>query len=94
VLADPASFEAHLRLGAVLSREGRLEEARRSLDKALALRPGLVPALAERAHLELRFGDPAEAARLYRRCVERGREDLRPLLERAEAKAARGLGGG
>jgi len=92
VRLDPSSFEAHFNLGGVLARTGRIDEARRELDKALAIRPRLLPAMVERAHLELRYGDPAEAVERYRRCIERGRDDLRPLLERAEAMAAAARG--
>ena len=40
VLADPKRFEAHLSLGLLLAREGKLEEARGELQTATGLDPG------------------------------------------------------
>src|SRR6185437_7180894 len=48
--ADPKSFEAHLSLGLLLAREGKLDEARPELAQATTLDPGDAgPALKARA---------------------------------------------
>jgi tetratricopeptide (TPR) repeat protein len=48
--------------GAALHRAGRLEEADRALDRAIALRPDFPPARAERAAVRARMGGPPGAA--------------------------------
>jgi predicted Zn-dependent protease len=70
--ADPKSFEAHLSLGLLLAREGKLDEARGQLATATTLDPGAAgPALKARAWRALaqvdrprsgRPGDPTQAS--------------------------------
>lgn len=67
--ADPKSFEAHLSLGLLLAREGKLDEARPELAAATKLDPGAAgPALKARAWRALaqidrpRQGHPGDAA--------------------------------
>jgi tetratricopeptide (TPR) repeat protein len=70
--ADPKSFEAHLSLGLLLARQGKLDEARTELATATTLDPGPAgPALKARAWRALaqidrprpgRAGDPAAAS--------------------------------
>jgi Flp pilus assembly protein TadD len=72
IQADPKSFEAHLSLGLILAREGKLDEARTELATATTLDPGAGgPTLKARAWRALaqidrprpgRPGDPAEAS--------------------------------
>ena len=67
--ADPKSFEAHLSLGLLLARQGKLDEARSELATATTLDPGPAgPALKARAWRALaqidrpRAGRPGDAA--------------------------------
>lgn len=70
--ANPKSFEAHISLGLLLAREGKLDEARAELAAATGLDPGSAgPALKARAWRALaqidsprpgRQGNPAEAS--------------------------------
>ena len=72
IQADPKSFEAHISLGLLLAREGKLDEARSELATATTLDPGAAgPVLKARAWRALaqidrprpgRPGDPAEAS--------------------------------
>jgi tetratricopeptide (TPR) repeat protein len=82
--------ESHMFLGRVLFNTGRVGAAERSFRKALLYGPGLIDAAADLARTLAALGRHAEAAFYYRSCVERGREDLRAELRRAEALAAGG----
>ena len=67
VEADPASFEAHIELGLLLARQGKLAEARPELSAATQLNPGAAGGAAKaRAWRSLaqidRESDPAEAS--------------------------------
>ena len=69
IAADPKSFEAHLSLGLLLARQGKLAEARPELAAATTLDPGVAdPTLKARAWRALaridRASDPAD-------CIQR-----------------------
>jgi protein O-mannosyl-transferase len=83
----PEVGEARMNLGLVLVARGRREAGDRELRRALLLDPSLVKAAAQLAHLRFDAGRYADAARLYRQCVERGREDLRARWREAEMRA-------
>jgi len=84
----PEVGDPSVHLGRVLVTRGRRPEAEREFRRALLLDPGLVDAAEQLAHLWFDSGRYAAAARLYRGCVEFGREDLRPRLREATARAA------
>jgi len=79
-------------LAIALGGRGSLEEAESVLRSALEIDPQLVEAEARLGHVLLQTGRYAEAAQHYRRCVERGRDDLRRYLEQAESRATGGGG--
>ena len=89
VALRPEVGEARMNLALVLAARGARDEAERELRRALLLDPALVEAAAQLAHLRFDSGRYAEAARLYRGCVELGREDLRARWREAEERAAR-----
>jgi hypothetical protein len=60
---SPAAFLAHLFLGRLEEDAGRLDEARRAYESALALDPGSQPARLALSHVHLRSGDTAAALR-------------------------------
>jgi tetratricopeptide (TPR) repeat protein len=87
IALDPQIGETRLNLGLVLVARGERGAAERELRRALLLDSSLVRAAAQLAHLRFDAGRYAEAARLYRQCVERGRDDLVPRWHEAEARA-------
>ena len=88
--ARPGVGEVHLNLGLVLLHRGDPQGAEREFRRALLLNPGLVEAAAQLGHLLFQDGRYAEAAHFYGGCVKLGREDLRPNLREALARAAAG----
>ena len=83
VETDLASASAHLRLGVVLARVGRHEEARERLRSVSSLEePAWVATVAfqELARLEMAWGERASALAAVRRGLERFPEDAQLLL--------------
>ena len=79
--------EPRVRLGAALAELGRPGEAEKELREALRLAPESPGAEELLAGVLFDAGRYSESAALYRRCVGRGRDDLRPRLAAAEARA-------
>jgi tetratricopeptide (TPR) repeat protein len=98
VAIDPGSPEAHARLGLVLYRAGRPEEALRALERALEIDPTHPQALYERGVILLRGLDrPVPAARTLRRYLEAApfgahRSDARALIRDADRLASATVG--
>jgi len=65
----PGDKGAHLNLGNALARQGRLEEAKASYDRALALDPGFAEAHNNQGHALFELGRPNEALESYRRAI-------------------------
>ena len=78
---DSKDFEVHLTLGAVLSAERELEEARRHLERARELNPGSNLALYEMARLERTEGNVNAAIRDFERVVKADPNWAQPHLE-------------
>ncbi len=97
VKADPSRFEAHLSLGLLLARQGKLDEARPELDAATTLDPGDAgPALKARAWRALaqldRTANPTEASTELLEALKLTPETPRDTLLAAElAEAAHQL---
>jgi tetratricopeptide (TPR) repeat protein len=64
---QPRSAEAHYNLGVCCLRCGRLAQAAESLEQAVKLQPGFIPALIGLAEAYAGSGDNAQAAQLYRK---------------------------
>jgi len=86
---DPFSAEAHFGLGEALRAKGELFQAMSALERALELRPVLLPAMRTLASLYLEKGFRSKAAEILERAVgvardpetrERLRQELIPLL--------------
>lgn len=95
VQADPKSFEAHLSLGLLLARQGKLTEARSELVTATALDPGdagpKVKARAWRALAQIdRAGNPAEASNDLLEALKLSPETPEDTLLAAELAQAAG----
>ncbi len=71
--ANPKQFNAHLGLGRVLDVDGKYDEARQHIQKALDLAPenGVGPALSTMAVSYVFEGNAAEAAKYYQRVFDR-----------------------
>ena len=95
---EPRNADAHARLGAILYRTGRPEEALRAVDRALEIDPAYPEAWYERGLILLRGLDhPRPAAAAFRRYLDLApfgayRPDARRLLQEAERLAVRGSG--
>ena len=95
---DPRNADAHARLGAILYRTGRPEEALRAVDRALAIDPAYPGAWYERGLILLEGLDrPGPAAAAFARYLEVApfgayRSEARRLAERAERLAEKPLG--
>jgi Flp pilus assembly protein TadD len=82
---SPGNYDAHYLLGVACMQLGELAEARRALERALAIHPLSVEALHDLGLLSARQGRVAEAAEYFRRALaidpneERCREALRQL---------------
>ncbi|MFH4171070.1 tetratricopeptide repeat protein, partial [Acinetobacter baumannii] len=68
---NPRDFNANARLGWLLREDGRLDEAAKYLQTALALRPDDGSVLYQMAQLAQAKGDTEEAVRLLERVVEK-----------------------
>lgn len=95
VKADPKSFEAHLSLGLLLARAGKLDEARPELEAATTLDPGQAgPSMKARAWRALaqidRKDDPAKASDDLLEALKMSRETPRDTLLAAELAEATG----
>ena len=90
----PESSVFHSNLGAVLEREGDLEESLRAHDRALALDRGPVDNWFNHGLVLLRLGRPAEAAASLRAACDRDGQDpeLRLNLGRALERSGDGEG--
>ena len=89
VKADPNSFEAHLSLGLLLARQGKVDEARPELEAATKLNPGEAePGMKARAWRALaqidRAKDPAAAANELQEALKLSPETDRDTLLAAQ----------
>jgi putative PEP-CTERM system TPR-repeat lipoprotein len=67
LVASPQQVELHRLLGQILSRQGKIEEARRSFERSLELTPDYLPVVAELIALEVKEKDFAGAVRRVER---------------------------
>ncbi len=90
------SWQNLYRLAKLEARYDRIEDARRHLDRLLAGSPGNIWALQQLGEIELEFGDPAKAERIYDGLIVRSRQSSyltnlgtsRVLLRRYEEAVA------
>jgi len=78
---DPSVEMIHHELGLALQGQGRMSEASISLERAVALQPGLTAAWRDLYELRAAMGDDVGAADAYRRAI--GSTELDPLLKKA-----------
>ena len=94
IARNPDSFMGHNNLGAIHLREGRVDAAVASFERALQIKPDHTHALANLANARLAQGRSAEALALFRRVVEiapddaKGHSDLGQAIENAGDPAA------
>jgi protein O-GlcNAc transferase len=86
----PDAARHHVDLGRCLARTGRAAEAREHLERALALEPGNLGALAERALLDLAAGDLEDAERVLVQLSERAPDDGEVWKRLGNARGQRG----
>ncbi|MEZ4359883.1 MAG: hypothetical protein R3B48_06855 [Kofleriaceae bacterium] len=87
---NPVAYRTHTRLAEILISQGKLTEAAKALEAALASNPGFLPARGAQGILLLKGGKPGEAYDLLRPLVEESRALSAPLsLAWAEALATR-----
>jgi tetratricopeptide (TPR) repeat protein len=92
VARNPASFMAHNNLGALDLREGRIEPAIASFERALALKPGHIHALANLANARLAQGRSAEALALFRQVLALSPDDAKAHADLGHALETTGAG--
>ena len=78
---DPSLEIAHHELGLALKELGRLSEARRAMEEAVALSPNMTKAWRDLYEVRAAEGDDVGAAEAYRHAM--GNKKLDPLLEKA-----------
>ena len=78
---DPGLEIAHYELGLALKGLGRLSEARRAMEQAVALSPGMTAAWRDLYEVRAAEGDDVGAAEAYRQAM--GNKELDPLLHKA-----------
>ena len=81
VSAEPSLDIAHHELGLALPGLGRLSEARRAIEQAVAINPKLVAAWRDLYEIRAAEGDDVGAAEAYRNAM--GNKELDPLLHKA-----------
>ena len=78
---DPGLEIAHHELGLALKGLGRLSEARRSMEQAVALSPSMITVWRDLYEVRAAEGDDVGAAEAYRNAI--GNKELDPLLHKA-----------
>ena len=78
---DPGLEIAHHELGLALKGLGRLSEARRAMEQAVALNPKMTAAWRDLYEVRAAEGDDVAAAEAYRQAM--GNKELDPLLRKA-----------
>ena len=78
---DPSLEIAHHELGLALKGLGRLSEARRSMEQAVALSPSMITVWRDLYEVRAAEGDDVGAAEAYRNAI--GNKELDPLLHKA-----------
>ena len=73
-VARVPSWQNLYRLAKLEARYDQIEDARRHLDRLLAGSPGNIWALQQLGEIELEFGDPARAERIYRGLIARSEQ--------------------
>jgi tetratricopeptide (TPR) repeat protein len=91
VTLDPKESYFLTALGAVYLAEDDLDEAKRFLDKSIAVNPKELAAFVNRGEVNLRQGKVLEAAQDFMRAVELDPETKDPLTMRAKVLAAAAL---
>jgi len=78
---EPSLDIAHHELGLAMQGMGRLSEARRAIEQAVAINPKLAPAWRDLYEIRAAEGDDVGAAEAYRNAM--GNKELDPLLHKA-----------
>jgi cytochrome c-type biogenesis protein CcmH/NrfG len=80
VASDPERFEAWVNLASGYMKQGKLDRARQSIDRALAINPGLGRAYETKGLIEWRAGDERGALEMFRTAVRYDPRDVRALV--------------